>query len=393
MASAVTHLLQLPDELLYQCGKHALAAHMHDLFAFRQTCMPLRCALPSPQQLRWEVEHAVRHAISSDELTVSKADGERDMTPWAACCLLPTEGQSVWKVRAAKSFSYINTITSMNMIVGVCDAAARHSWALQLCDGRLYHRARKANGQLASSAPPEGYPALSPAVQVIEDKEVRQKLYDDVTSSGVVIEVRVDHDAGTLSFHIDGLLLEALKGDTAFPKGAALRPFALCHSTADRIELITRVLPVGVRAPPLALPAPPRALTEPRGVGHGGGTGDLSGLVGEDDDDIAELFNDEGMDEGMAPSLLGHAAPFADPVPQITAEQMILDELVRQIRERGISSVFGATVEERAAHVADWSHAFKLTVAFQVGSGGLLSDDLRDELQVIMGVCPPPPMQ
>ena len=61
---------------------------------------------------------------------------------------------------------------------------------------------------------------------------------------GAVIEVLVDHDEGTLSYRVNGgPLLEALKGETKFPKGAALRPFVACpvHS-GDRVRLVTPYL-------------------------------------------------------------------------------------------------------------------------------------------------------
>ena len=51
---------------------------------------------------------------------------------------------------------------------------------------------------------------------------------------GAVIEVVVDHDAGSLSFRINrGPLLPALGG---YPRGARLRPWArLCHE-GDRLS-------------------------------------------------------------------------------------------------------------------------------------------------------------
>ena len=51
---------------------------------------------------------------------------------------------------------------------------------------------------------------------------------------GATIEVRVNHDEGTLSYIInDGPPLLALRG---FPRGAALRPWAELMSTDDRVS-------------------------------------------------------------------------------------------------------------------------------------------------------------
>ena len=66
---------------------------------------------------------------------------------------------------------------------------------------------------------------------------------------------------------------------------------------------------------------------------------------------------------------------------------MELNDLVRQIGENGFSSVFGSTAEERAAHVAGWSDAYKLRVAFEVGKREMLTQEIRD----VLGMGPPPP--
>jgi hypothetical protein len=104
---------------------------------------------------------------------------------------------------------------------------------------------------------------------------------------------------------------------------------------------------------------------------------------------------------GIEPRLLGHAAlrahPFFEglpatdlhlfPVPQPTAEEIEMNELVRKIGTEGIDAVFGATEADRTAAVASWSDDFKLAMAFETGKRDLLSNELRD----IFGMPAPPP--
>ena len=143
---------------------------------------------------------------------------------------------------------------------GVCDAAARCSWGLFLYSGRLRRACRAAHGKLDFDAEPlEGYPNGN---------------YKSVTcglkgaANGALIEVLVDHDDGRLGFRItpaserrspgvgfvvaNNVLesappyLKALPlGDKdrpprAFPRGAALRPFASCYYQGDCIRFESR---------------------------------------------------------------------------------------------------------------------------------------------------------
>ena len=87
----------------------------------------------------------------------------------------------------------------------------------------LGRRARDANGHFDIGAPsPNGYPS-GHGKQVMKDAG-GQPTDLDGRAIGAVIEVLVNHDAGTLGYRVnDGPLLEALTG---FPAGAALRPWA-----------------------------------------------------------------------------------------------------------------------------------------------------------------------
>ena len=59
-------------------------------------------------------------------------------------------------------------------------------------------------------------------------------------AKGAIIEVHVDHDAGTLGFRInEGPYIEALKG---FPKGAALRPWSQCGFKEDCVQFVGHLM-------------------------------------------------------------------------------------------------------------------------------------------------------
>ena len=61
-------------------------------------------------------------------------------------------------------------------------------------------------------------------------------------AKGAVIEVRVDHDAGTLSYSVNhGPPLLALSG---FPKGEALLPSAAMLHPGDRVSFATAYMRV-----------------------------------------------------------------------------------------------------------------------------------------------------
>ena len=114
------------------------------------------------------------------------------------------------------------------IVIGVCDAAVRCSWGLRLVDGRMDRYNRDADGQPLpeGATPPSGFPD---GIDTMDDS-----LTDSATSrhpadlegraQGALVEVTVDHDAGTLGFSINGgPHFETLRG---FPPAAALRLWA-----------------------------------------------------------------------------------------------------------------------------------------------------------------------
>ena len=136
-----------------------------------------------------------------------------------------------------------------------------------------------AKGELQrGAAPPKGYPAGRGGMAVAskpvaekketedeeedelvlvlpdEDKEERQEGNDDTmcaaTAEGngtcedadgtVTIEVRVDHDAGTVGFRRRGGATELQEVEIhGFPKGAPLRPWASCCYLGDEVVFAT----------------------------------------------------------------------------------------------------------------------------------------------------------
>lgn len=260
---APTHamrLLELPDELVYECGVQALVQDGRSLLRFLQASKrlqhlfkPLRLRAEE-RRLRWDAAVTLKHTISGDGRTLTAVHGDGGVTPWAAGCVLPTAGKSAWKVQVETSSQNIGHI-----VVGVCDAAAaRHGWGLALSNGHLCryvlwatssnkHLCREADGSFHFRA----LPPISLDRQDWPDGHGEQVMKDEAgqpadlvgRAVGAIIEVLVDHDEGTLSFQVNGgPLLVALKGESKFPRHAALRPFARCSFVDDSVRLLTPIL-------------------------------------------------------------------------------------------------------------------------------------------------------
>ena len=148
--------------------------------------------------------------------------------PWASGSLLPTAGKSSWNLKIERSVG----IT----LVGVCNAAATHSWGLYLYSGRLLRYTRNVNGmRVDNSPPPRGFPDGNNS-QVLRDSHGQPASLQGRQASGTVIQVLFDHDKGTLSFRID--TSQPIFAVGGFPKGATLRPFATLYSDQDRLSLV-----------------------------------------------------------------------------------------------------------------------------------------------------------
>ena len=84
------------------------------------------------------------------------------------------------------------------------DVVGRCSWVLGLGNGRLLRYCRDANGAVVHPklSPPPGFPD-GQLTQVMKDEAGQPTDLRD-RATGAVIEVLVDHDAGTLRYRING---------------------------------------------------------------------------------------------------------------------------------------------------------------------------------------------
>ena len=279
----------LLDELLIEAARHALAADLPDAMRLAQTCRGLRRTLApvtaeaAARRLRWQREYTAVHEIDGLTLTAVDQDPDARAEPWAAGSLLATVGRTSWAVRielserndgfgvpsaaplrrllvlrraslpsaraacCAVRFSSPDArlrfalIVRRQMIIGICDKRTRCGWGLNLFNGKLIRRTM----HYPRAAPLDGYPdgartqvlwSRSSAEQTDGADGEDEPANLQGRANGAVIEVRVDHDAGSLAFGIDGG--EDFLAVDGFPKGAAMRPFVKLNNGHDRIRLV-----------------------------------------------------------------------------------------------------------------------------------------------------------
>ena len=233
---APLELLALPAELLLSVAHSVLTTDATGFVAALRLCQTSKALFvqleavrlaANRRQLRWLSELTTGHIIEGRK--VKRVDSEN--TPWATGGPLPMAGRSSWLVRVEHSRG-----NSGDMHVGVCDAAARCCWGLFLSQGRITRMTRDAEDKSTEDPPPDGFPCGdSQLVTQCTPGSGGNDLWEPSTiepsANGAVIEVRVDHGAGTLSYRInDEPSFEALKG---FPPGAALRPWVRGYHIGD----------------------------------------------------------------------------------------------------------------------------------------------------------------
>jgi len=142
--------------------------------------------------------------------------------------LLPTSGRTRWSVR-------IDETDEGAIYVGVVAVAANYGWGFNPETGRIGNRLLTsfASGTISCQRSllqplPEGFPAVEEAMADLQPPL-------QACGSRDVVHVTVDHDAGTLSFALNGGAPSLAV--TGFPKGAALRPWVRIRDRVDRVSL------------------------------------------------------------------------------------------------------------------------------------------------------------
>ena len=265
-----------------QMGCAVISNSARDAVRLCQVCQTLRVkfeglkALAEARRLRWLPNMSAEHLISQDgrSLTCTRSPGSDDILPWVTGGLLPVQGRSAWTIRVlcatntslppasiSRSASHLNPLTFFlharqvvrslrndgnGMWIGVCDATARCAWGLFLHSGRLRCVCRDAHGKIDFEASPiPGFPKVNYRQVIPRSK--------GGSTTGALVEVLLDHDAGTLSYCINGgprlVALSPLDENShasttrspppVFPSGAALRPYAACYYPGDCMHFET----------------------------------------------------------------------------------------------------------------------------------------------------------
>lgn len=227
-ANAEDLLTRLPADILLGIGKHVLSTDLPCALGMCQVSHRLHEVLASSmaaqaerRRLRWLADLTVGHEIVDRECRTLQRNVLSDGDPWAVGPVLPTTGCSSWALRILQSAG-----NRGSMFIGVCDARCQCYWGLYPHTGELLRGTRSIHtGEAIPNAPPPpGFPDGHRRRVLVDSSGLPDSLHGH--ASGSVIEVTVDHDAGELSFAINGgRRFHALSG---FPAGAALRPWVRC---------------------------------------------------------------------------------------------------------------------------------------------------------------------
>ena len=212
--AAQERLAPLRSEIFRLRVAYTMVHAMGQTFLAKSSLTQHVCVLQSG----WQLAHGRAHA-------------------WAVCGPLPDGGRSCFNICIDMPHN-LSTSASMrrksgvHICVGVSNAEASVAWGLHLGSGQMRRWSRNAAGQVCGVPTPAGFPN-GHRKQVLFDESGRPRDLGDVCTSGRVIDVVFDSDAGTLGFRIDrGPLLPGLSG---FPK-QVLRPFVRIGES-DRVSI------------------------------------------------------------------------------------------------------------------------------------------------------------
>ena len=187
--------------------------------------------------------------------------------PWLVGNPLSLVGMSVWEVSVAQCtdrdwmticigarpqplparFSSHRLLMPMRTaFAGVCDArTTRFAWGLDLHSQAIKRVTRNDKGKIQhSAAAPDGYPEAGSSATTKdaahnENAEPMPMAALEERSGGErkVVEVRVDHDSGKVSFRVLG---QPSSGRVihGFPRGGALRPWVSSGYLSDQFTLV-----------------------------------------------------------------------------------------------------------------------------------------------------------
>ena len=236
-------LLALPDELLILVARCALDAHLPSSLSLYQASANLRsrlvviAELAGERRLQWLPAASGKVVVSNEGCTVMPLSNRKyGVCCWAVARVLPTMGKSSWQVRV----NSMNDEDALGIRIGVSDEAVQRAWCVWLYNGNLQFESRvpqaPENGDGfyykwgESTATQLGFPSR-------HNKHVMayERWRHDHTT-GAVIEVLFDHDAGSLAFSVNGADPCCAQG--GFPKGAALRPWVMVADSHDQLSLV-----------------------------------------------------------------------------------------------------------------------------------------------------------
>ena len=242
----LSELLALPDELLVAIAQVVFSDGVpSSLSNLLQTCTALRERLAplweraSIRRLRWAKERlTARCTISNHDRSIT---GAAYLMPWAVGNQLPTSGRTWWRLRIT------SRAQSPGIYVGICHSGGLCAWGVctesgvlgcrTLLGGIMGGTQLDMGGIIAAIDPPAGYPCGEDLV-VFRDHDGKRCDLAAVRRSPErepLITVHLDHDAGALSFSVDGgALSPALSG---FPRHAQFMPWARIRDLGDTVTL------------------------------------------------------------------------------------------------------------------------------------------------------------
>jgi hypothetical protein len=229
-------ILTLPDDLLLMLDSALLSSHLPSAMRLAacckrlvHACEPIVLHAKQRRRIRWESHHG--HVVTHHDCRSLTRLGGKWTKTWAYGSLLPSTGRATWRVRIDRCAANEGV-----MCIGVCDEAGSHAYGISPYSCRLSSLSRGARGTIeANTCPPDEHANCTFIKALTADGSSLKG-----RANGALIELKVDADAGSVSFRVKssrGTYTEPVEAISGLPAGVRLRPWARLFDVPDRVTI------------------------------------------------------------------------------------------------------------------------------------------------------------